>query len=359
MKVGILGSGAMGRTVVLHLKECPQVEGVVAYDVAAERILEIQDGTWVVGTTSLCDVLADPAVKIVFVTAANHAHKELVMRSLEAGKAVFCEKPMANTLADAREMVEMAEQLKLFFQIGFELRYSLLYAKIKEWIDAGFLGEVVSTHCLYTSGAYEKNAWRNTKTKGGSTFGERLSHYVDLTRWWVGSPVVDVFSACAPNVVPYTEVRDNYHTTYRFKAGAVSHLSYYMNYPATFRGDPLADNITDLQLGDGHKLRYVVVGTKGAAETDVFHRRIKRWAFSDGSEIMVSDWVEDLTWAPKDDQLYYHNTAHQTADVVRRVAAGLPPRTSARDAYDTMRLCFAAEESADTGGVIRLDAPPL
>ena len=120
---------------------------------------------------------------------------------------------------------ETAERLGLFLQIGFELRYSHLYTKIQEWADAGLLGDIVNTHCLYCSSAYEKDAWRNRMDEGGSTFGERLSHYVDLTRWWIGVPVVDVFSACAPNVIPYTQVRDNYHTTYRFQNGAISPVS--------------------------------------------------------------------------------------------------------------------------------------
>ncbi|MBI4023775.1 MAG: Gfo/Idh/MocA family oxidoreductase [Verrucomicrobia bacterium] len=345
----------MGETVVQHLKECPEVSGMMAYDVAEDRIRVMKDQYQVPGSTHLRDLLDDPAVKLVFVTAANHAHKDLTLQSLEAGKAVLCEKPIANTLADTRLMVETAERLKRFFQVGFELRYSRLFLKVKEWIDAGLLGQVVNTHCLYCSSAYDKNAWRNKKREGGDTFGERLSHYVDLTRWWVGSPITEVYSACAPNVVPYTEVHDNYHTTYRFQNGAVGHISYYLNYPALFRGDPLADNITDLQLGDGHKLRYIVVGVKGAAETDVFYRRIKRWQFSNRPDTMVSDWVENLTWSSKEDHIYYHNTTCQTRDVVRRVAQGLPPMTPARDAYETMRLCFAAEESADTNRPVQLD----
>ncbi|OPZ79687.1 MAG: hypothetical protein BWY76_03509 [bacterium ADurb.Bin429] len=166
--------------------------------------------------------------------------------------------------------------------------------------------------------------------------------------------MTEVYSACAPNVVPYTEVRDNYHTTYRFASGAVGHITYYMNFPATFRGDPLADNIADLQLGDGHELRYLIVGTKGAAETDVFRRRLKRWHFTDAPEVMASDWVEDLTWDPREDHLYYHNTTDQARDVVRRVANGLPPMTPARDAYETMRLCFAAEISGNERRIVQV-----
>jgi predicted dehydrogenase len=354
MKVGILGAGDMGVTVVGHLKGIPEASALVAYDVSEERIRLLHDAHGVPGTTRLRDVLDDPAVRLVFVTAANHAHRDLTLQALQAGKAVLCEKPMATTLADARTMVETAEQLQAFLQIGFELRYSRLYMKVKEWVDAGRLGQVVSTHCLYGSSAYPRDAWRNTRREGGATFGERLSHYVDLTRWWVGSQVTEVYSACAPNVVPYTEVRDNYHSTYRFANGAVGHVTFYMNFPATWRGDPRAPNITDQQLGDGHELRYLIVGTQGAAEADVFLRRIKRWQFQDTPELMASDWVENLTWPAAEDYFYYHNTADQTRDVVRRVAAGLPPRTPARDAYETMRLCFAAEASADAGRAVYL-----
>ncbi len=346
INVAILGAGGLGETVIKHLRDCPQAGRIVAYDIRKERLEELKKLHNVDVSADLNQVLADPTIRVVFITSSNDSHKALTIAALEAGKAVMCEKPMATTLADAEEMVNAAEHTKGFLQIGFELRYSKLYTKVKDWIDEGLLGQVVNTHCLYCSSVYTKDAWRN-KLSAGDTFPERLSHYVDLTRWWIGSEVSEVYSACSPNVVPYTEVRDNYHTTYRFKNGAVSHISYYMNYPAMFRGDPLADSVTDLQLGDGHKLRYIIVGTKGAAETDVFYRHIKRWQFSDTPERMVSDWVENLTWNYKEDQIHYHNTHDQTLDIVRRVAEGLPPKTSARDALQTMRLCFAAIESAD------------
>ncbi len=353
MDVAILGSGVMGESVIKHLRECPQVGRIVAYDIRKERLEEMKSQYNVDITSDLNQVFGDSTIRLVFVTSSNDSHKALTIAALEAGKAVMCEKPMATTLADAEEMVNVAERTKGFLQIGFELRYSKLYTKVKDWIDQGLLGEVVNIHCLYCSTAYPKDAWRN-KLSAGDTFPERLSHYVDLTRWWIGSEVNEVYSACSPNIVPYTEVRDNYHTTYRFNSGAVSHISYYMNYPAMFRGDPLANNVADLQLGDGHKLRYIVVGTKGAAETDVFYIHIKRWQFSDSPEGMASDLVEDLTWDCKEGKTYYHNTHDQALDIVRRVAEGLPPKTSARDALQTMRLCFAAIESADEKRPVRI-----
>ena len=75
MKVAVLGSGKMGETVVQHLRECPEVKEIVAYDVAEERIRVMRDQLGLKATTKLQEVLSDPAIRLVFITAANHAHK--------------------------------------------------------------------------------------------------------------------------------------------------------------------------------------------------------------------------------------------------------------------------------------------
>ena len=355
MKVGVLGLGGNGRDKLRVLKTSPLVDGLIGMDSDAEQAEKVGVELGIEVTTDLRHVLEDPAVKLVFVSTSNDAHKDLSIAAMQAGKAVLCEKPMANSLADARAMLEAAEEAGTYFEIGFELRFSKLFMKVKEWVDAGLLGDVINTNCNYTSSEFiGRHSWRITKAACGNMFGEKLSHYVDLPRWWIGDKVTEVFTACAPNVVPYYEIRDNYHTTYRFANGAISHLCFMMAPGATFRGDPLQD-IIDQQHGDGHELRYFVQGTKGAAETDIFNRRIKRWEFGDSPEGFTSDWVEDLTWPVEEDHTYYHNTTDQTLDVVRRVVEGLPPSTSARDAYETTRLCYAAEKSADIGRSVLMD----
>lgn len=353
MKVAVLGAGEMGATVIEHLSKLDLVSESIAYDIRPSRVEKLK-GMGIKATADLQGILDDPEVKVVFVTSSNDSHKELVLRSLAAGKATMTEKPIANTLSDASEMVEASERLGVFFQVGFELRYSKLYTKIKDWIDAGLLGNVVNSNCYYIASVWNKGIWRNQKETCGGMFGEKLSHYVDLPRWWIGSPVVDVTSYSAPNTVPYFEIRDNYHTSYRFANGAVSHLTFMMGPAAHFDGDPLRDMI-EQQKDDGHILRYLVVGTKGAAEGDVFRRTLKRWAFSDHPEYMNSQLVQTQTWDAKEDHFYFHCTTDQTKDIVWRVHEGLPPKTSARDALETMKLCFAAEKSSDLARTVKLD----
>lgn len=355
MKAVVLGIGGMGMGVMRTCKNCGMLEDVIGYDISSDRIaLANKEGFDAV--SDIDRVLGDPQIRLAFVTASNEAHKSLVMAALKAGKAVMCEKPIATTLKDSILMVEEAEKRKLFFQVGFELRYSQLYKKVKEWIDNGLLGKVMNTHCYYIcSEFHNKGSWRNKLSSGGGMFGEKLSHYVDLPRWWIDSKVTEVYSASAPNVIPYYEVRDNYHTTYKFENGAVSHLTFHMAVGETFAGDPLQDYI-DQQKEDGHALRYLIVGTKGAASTDVFFRSIKRWEFGDSPTCMTSKLVENLTWDPKEDQEYYHNTKGQNLDIIKRVLENKPPKTPARDAYETMRVVEAAELSADSGKSVSLDS---
>jgi predicted dehydrogenase len=344
----------MGRAVIHHLQQCEWVAGVVAYDICEARVREVRESQHVEATTDLGRILSDAAIRAVFVTASTDAHKRLTIAALEAGKAVMCEKPMATTLADARAMLDKAERLGGFLQIGYEMRYSKLYQKIKEWVDNGSLGQVINTQCTYICSEFHgKASWRNKKS-GGSMFGLKLSHYVDFPRWLIGSPVKDVYSVCATNIVPYKEVHDNYQTTSRFENGAVSHLTFMMGPAVSLTNDPLRDRHVQHSNGSGHELRILVVGTRGAAETDVFGRRIKRWEFGDSPERMTSRLVEELTWAEPEDHFYYHNTTAQAHDIVRRVAAGLPPMTPGRDSFETEKLCAAAELSAELGRVVAL-----
>ena len=82
---------------------------------------------------------------------------------------------------------------------------------------------------------------------------------------------------------------------------------------------------------------------------------LKRWKFTEKAGKFINKLVETITWDKTEDDFWFHNTYDQSHDVIRRVSEGLPPSTSARDAYETMRLCFAAEQSADEKRAVQLD----
>lgn len=354
MKVGIIGAGKNGRGKLEALRQCPQTKSIAVLDPDPDALRTAVECFGATPVRNLESLLEDPEVKLVCISTPNDTHKELTIRALQAGKAVLCEKPMAPTLEEAGEMVDTAERLNGFLQIGFELRYSKLYQAVKEWIEAGLLGQVVNTQCTYIlSEGWGRTSWRCRKETGGTMMGEKLSHYVDLPRWWIGSTVRDVYAVSAPNVIDYLELHDNHHLIYRFANGAVSALTFMKAPAATYRGDPL-QNPVDLQQDDGHSLRFLIQGTKGAAETDVFRRSLKRWEFGSCEKGFTSDLVEHRTWSAGEDHFQFHNGTDQILDVVRRVASGQPPRTPPRDALETTKLCLAADQSVETGERISL-----
>jgi len=350
--VAVLGLGAMGATHVGAAKASPSVRTVYGYEPDPARAALRAGELGVHGTSDLDSILNNPEIRLIYIAAVNPVHAELTIKALRAGKAVLCEKPMAEDIGGAREMMRVEKETGNFLQIGFELHYSKIYMLAKEWIDRGLIGSVVNCQCRYYCSEFHlKNSWRSGSS--GTLIGEKLSHYLDLQRWFTGSPVDEVFSMTAPNVVPYFNHSDNHQISMRFQNGAISNLNFVMYIAESDHGDPLLD-VLEKQSDDGHFLQYHIFGTKGAIETDVFRRRIRRWEFSDSPERMVSRIAETVTYQKSDDSEWIHNTHGQNIRVAELVAKGLPPETPAADSFETMKVCFAAEISESERRIVKL-----
>jgi predicted dehydrogenase len=352
MDAAVIGLGAMGGTHVGALRASPYVGNIHGYEpdpaFAALRGKELG----VLATHDFESLLRNPAIKLFSIASINAVHSEQAIAALRAGKAVMCEKPMAEDLAGARAMVDAARETGGFLQIGFELRYSRIYQLAKEWIDQGRIGDVVITHCrYYCSEFHSKGTWRSESP--GSLIGEKLSHYIDLQRWFTGNEVEEVFSMTAPNVVDYFNHPDNHQINMRFKNGAVADLNFSMYIAESDHRDPLLEML-EKQADDGHCLQYHIIGTKGAIETDVFRRRIRRWEFSDSPERLVSKLVEKVTYTAAEDNEWIHNVHGQNLRIIELVAKGLPPETTPEDSYETMKAGFAAELSERERRVVKM-----
>lgn len=348
----ILGLGNMGSTHVDAAKASPYVDRVVGYEPESGCAQLRGREMGVEATSDLDGIMNDPAIDLICIASTNETHSPLAVTALRAGKAVLCEKPMGETMAEVEAVISTQEETGGFLQIGFELHYSKMYTTVKEWIDQGLIGVPVNCHCRYYCSEFHlKDSWRSKSE--GSLIGEKLSHYLDLQRWFIGSPVEEVFSMRAPNAVEYFNHPDNHQINLRFKSGAVSNLNFVMHIAETDHFDPLLE-MMDKQSDDGHFLQCHVFGTKGAIETDVFRRRIRRWEFLDSPKQLLSKIVDTVTFSEGEDLAWIHNTFGQNVRVAELVAKGLPPECPASDASETMKVCFAAERSEREKRVVRL-----
>lgn len=350
--VAVLGLGGMGGTHVEAAKSSPFVNKIYGYEPDSARAALRGEELKIEATSDLDSILNNPEIKLVYIASINAVHAEQAEKALRSNKAVLSEKPMGETLAEARRMIKAEEETGNFLQIGFELHYSKIYMKAKEWIDQGLIGTPVNCHCrYYASEFHRKNTWRSNST--GTLIGEKLSHYIDLQRWFMCDEVEEVFSMNSPNVVDYFNHPDNHQINMRFRNGAVANLNFLMYLGESDHRDPLLEML-EKQADDGHFLQYHIMGTKGAIETDVFRRRIRRWEFTDRSERMNSEIVEIITYDKAEDQEWIHNTHGQNIRIAELVAKGMKPEVSAKNAYRTMQAGFAAEISEREKRIVKL-----
>lgn len=137
------------------------------------------------------DLVKDPDVKWVFIGSWNIFHREQAIAALDAGKDVFCEKPLATNLEDCLAIKEAWEKSGRIFFIGFTLRYAPLYQKLRKLLDEKAIGDIISMEFNETldfnHGGYIHRDWRRQTKYAGTHLLEKCCHDVDLVHWMVDS----------------------------------------------------------------------------------------------------------------------------------------------------------------------------
>lgn len=188
MKVGLIGAGTMGRRHLDALARDDRARVVVVADAAEEAA---RSAAAVVGAKPGRDLadLADAGAEAVFVTLPNAFHVKLVLEALDRGLHVFCEKPMATTLADGRAVAERVRRAGRVYQMGFNRRWAPAYRYLRSQIDAGFVP--CSANIKMNDGDMLTPSWyANVEICGGFMY-DTAVHLVDMAAWLVG-PVEQV-----------------------------------------------------------------------------------------------------------------------------------------------------------------------
>lgn len=349
ISAAVLGCGGMGRTIIEHISGSPYLESVIGYDISEDSLQKIKEIFPIELTTDLNRVLDDPDIQLVYIASPNVTHTQLAIQALRAGKAVMTEKPSGISNGQIDALLEAQRETNGFIQVGLELRYSKLYVMAKKYIDSGEIGRLVNVHFTYSMPPYVKESWRIRKEFSGGMCLEKLCHYIDLVRWWNGSRVQEYIATSAPNVIPHFEIKDNIHVSYRFENGTVSQLFFIMTAAPGYNTNLLKED-EDLSDEDkmGYKLNYVITGTEGSIEIDVFQRELRLYHHpgKPGHKAASVVLTSRYKWDKSEDHLHFHDTLTQNRDILYRVAVGLPPSISLEDASETMRLCIEFENAS-------------
>jgi len=232
LRIGLIGCGFVA---AFHSRSIKALAGAGLVDAAVVATCDLDQaraqafaaahGADVEVTGDVGEVLA--RVDAVYVCTPTSSHCGLVEAAAGAGVAVFCEKPLATTLADAEAMAASVERAGVAAQVGLVLRTSPSYQRLVEVVRSGDLGRplaVVFRDDQYfpTQGQYA-SSWRgDVAVAGGGTLLEHSIHDLDVLRWLLGD--VTSVSARTANFAGHPGVEDVAVATLTFAGGATASL---------------------------------------------------------------------------------------------------------------------------------------
>jgi 1,5-anhydro-D-fructose reductase (1,5-anhydro-D-mannitol-forming) len=131
------------------------------------------------------ELVADPVVDVVYVATPNALHKEAVLAAAKAGKHVLCEKPLAMSVGDAREMARACTEAGVILRAAFQIRTEALMHRAREIVASGELGELRSIAFERMAPLTQPGDWRRDPAQGGIIF-DVATHMLDLIPWMTG-----------------------------------------------------------------------------------------------------------------------------------------------------------------------------
>jgi predicted dehydrogenase len=131
------------------------------------------------------ELVRDPEVDVVYIATPNALHKDAVVAAARAGKHVLCEKPLALSVADAREMDQACREGNVILRVAFQIRLERMLQRAREIIASGQLGELRSVTFERTASLTQTGKWRQDPQQGGAIF-DVATHLLDLVPWLTG-----------------------------------------------------------------------------------------------------------------------------------------------------------------------------
>ena len=194
VKIGIVGAGKIG---AFHAKNAvlyspARVVAVADVNLAAAENLAKEIGAKNV-YSSYEELLRVPEIDAVIVSLPNNLHYDVIVKSIERGKHVFCEKPLCISSRECEDVLRRVKASGLKLQVGFNRRFDPSYEKAKRLIDEGFVGKIVDVHSN-TFDPEPHAGWEAREELSGGIFFTSGTHDFDLLRWLVGGEVKRVYA---------------------------------------------------------------------------------------------------------------------------------------------------------------------
>lgn len=184
VKVAMIGIGAIGERVLRKFQYHSGVELVAVCDQNAEKLQALKEDLEDVSLhTDYVEMLQNNEIDLVYIAVPPKYHHEIALYVIKQKKHVLCEKPLANSLEDALEMLQTAKEAQVIHAMNFPMIYTNVYQLFKDKILSGEIGELqrIEVHLHFTEWprAWQKNNWISRREQGGF-IREVAPHYIHM-----------------------------------------------------------------------------------------------------------------------------------------------------------------------------------
>jgi predicted dehydrogenase len=376
LSVAMIGHSFMGAAHSLAWRTAPRV-----FDLPLDPVMSVvcgRDGDraaaaarklgWASGSADWRTVVADPSVDLVDICTPGDTHAEIAIAALEAGKHVLCEKPLANSVAEAEQMAAAAEraaQHGVRAMVGFTYRRVPAIALARQLVAEGRIGEVRHVRAQYLqdwiADPEAPLSWRLQKERAGSgALGDIAAHVIDLAQHVTGEHVQEVSGRLETFVKerPLATEHAGLSGTASTERGPVT-VDDAAAFLARFSGGAMGVfEATRFATGRKNAIRLEINGSRGSLAFDFedmnvlhFHDATEPAYVAGFRRILVTEPEHPYVaaWWPAGHGLgYEHAFTHQVVDLVRAIADGTDPTPTFADGLQVQRVLAAVEASSET-----------
>ena len=227
VNIGLIGTGRLGTMYAEYLSNrVPRANLVAIADIIPERADACGEKCEVPNIYyTHQDLLDDPKVDAVVITATTSNHKEIVIDAAQKSKPIFCEKPMTLNLEEAREMKKAVEDKGIFYQQGYMRRFDSGLAAAKKKIEEGVIGKPVVFRGSSRDPYLPTLEYLRPENSGGQIL-DMAIHDIDIARWYMGEmeSVYAIGGVLAYPEVEETGDTDNAIMVIKFKNGNLGEI---------------------------------------------------------------------------------------------------------------------------------------
>jgi predicted dehydrogenase len=372
-KYGVVGSGARSRGAHLPLLRdyFPQVEVVALCDITPENL---EAGRKLYGKplapySDYRKMLSEhPELDAVVVIVPNFLHAPVTIAALEAGKHVLTEKPIATHVADATRMMKTAKAHQRVLEVGFEMRYSLLFHRMADLLRQGAIGDLELVFAALFRGDWNPHSWKYTDPHTGVSTNWRFLtytagcslmedgiHELDVIHWLVNAQPTLIQAQGGNNVYRDRQTIDNAGLLIEFSNHARCNFGFSLFTPG---------------INDGLVMRFY--GSQGEMtfrrESDTQYIVLKPYHGKMQSiEVPYYQAGEEHVWSslmkgPHPDGMSNDNaisTYRVHREFLKSMETGAAPFTNGEVGRDAIHIALAAEHSLRTGQLVPWDSATI